>query len=213
MAPQIQSIIRIVLNTLESQYHRCRYGGIGATITHAHPSGQITSGIRTREQSQASFSTDGDALATEASDSANRTPRAPGKLLTVQRCHVEIQITNKLIEIIGMMSHGVGLSTVLGIAGLGWGASGNSPLHSAPSKTSAPSGRLPHREPGGSVSSECDLDASDMDGIELEVRRITLGLFCLSRSLRSRLQLELNERFVTLTEGYSGKPQKRTTGS
>ena len=61
----MQSIVRIVLNTLESQYHRCyRYGGIGATLSHAHPPGHAApfSGFRTREQSQASFSSDADVL-------------------------------------------------------------------------------------------------------------------------------------------------------
>lgn len=65
LAPLVQSIVRIVLNTLESQYHRCyRYGGIGATLTHAHPPGHGApfSGFRTREQSQASFGSDADVL-------------------------------------------------------------------------------------------------------------------------------------------------------
>ena len=59
--------MRIALNTLESQYHRCyRYGGIGATLSHGHPSsGQhqlhattSCNTMRTREQSQASFDAD-----------------------------------------------------------------------------------------------------------------------------------------------------------
>lgn len=67
MAPLVQSIMRIALNTLESQYHRCyRYGGIGATLSHGHPSGAqhqlhttaSCNTMRTREQSQASFEVD-----------------------------------------------------------------------------------------------------------------------------------------------------------
>lgn len=64
----MQSIVRIALNTLESQYHRCyRYGGIGATLSHGHPSSATTQHpssstgamMRTREQSQASFEGEG----------------------------------------------------------------------------------------------------------------------------------------------------------
>ena len=59
--------MRIVLNTLESQYHRCyRYGGIGATLSHGHPSTaqhQIhgvssTATMRMRDQSQGSLEVD-----------------------------------------------------------------------------------------------------------------------------------------------------------
>ena len=67
LAPLVLSIVRIVLNTLESQYHRC-YGGIGATLSHGHPStSQHTSSLgalRTREQSQASFDGDNNPLET-----------------------------------------------------------------------------------------------------------------------------------------------------
>lgn len=64
LAPLVQSIIRIVLNTLESQYHRCyRYGGIGATLSHGHPSTaqhqlhgvSSTATMRMRDQSQGSL--------------------------------------------------------------------------------------------------------------------------------------------------------------
>ena len=62
------SIVRIVLNTLESQYHRC-YGGIGATLSHGHPSQHASTSmgaLRTREQSQASF--EGDIAAAAEAD-------------------------------------------------------------------------------------------------------------------------------------------------
>lgn len=67
LAPLVQSIMRIVLNTLESQYHRCyRYGGIGATLSHGHPSTaqhQIhgvasAATMRMRDQSQGSLEVD-----------------------------------------------------------------------------------------------------------------------------------------------------------
>jgi hypothetical protein len=67
LAPLVQSIIRIVLKTLESQYRRCyRYGGIGATLSHGHPSTaqhQIhgvssTATMRLRDQSQGSLEVD-----------------------------------------------------------------------------------------------------------------------------------------------------------
>ena len=63
----MQSIIRIVLKTLESQYRRCYcYGGIGATLSHGHPSTaqhQIhgvfsTATMRLRDQSQVSLEVD-----------------------------------------------------------------------------------------------------------------------------------------------------------
>lgn len=62
--------MRVVLNTLESQYHRCyRYGGIGATLSHGHPSSAqhqlhsavSTATMRMKDQSQNSFETELDA--------------------------------------------------------------------------------------------------------------------------------------------------------
>ena len=69
LAPLVQSIIRIVLNTLESQYHRCYRLGIGATLSHGHPSAtqhqmHAAATMRMREQSQGSF--EGDHLDADA---------------------------------------------------------------------------------------------------------------------------------------------------
>lgn len=104
LASQVQSIIRIVLNTLESQYHRCyRHERIGATVMahnqqmpafHAAPA---FTELRMREQSQASFGSDGDGL--------NEQPEL--------RTAVKVAAAN----------NAGGLSAVLGIAGLGWRSS------------------------------------------------------------------------------------------
>ncbi|XP_057379206.1 protein unc-79 homolog [Daphnia carinata] len=146
LAPLVQSIMRVVLNTLESQYHRCyRYGGIGATLSHGPPSTaqhQIhgvasAATMRMRDQSQASLEVDSP---NDAADGKGRP---------------------------NVIGHGVG--AVLGIAGLVWGSSTiQHQIQFQVASNKANISLSSRRELTGSISSECDID-QDVDGVELEV--------------------------------------------